>query len=433
MLSTLSAPSQKQIIAAKGLTLSDYFPQGTAYFYSFPAGEDSQFYNQVPTYEDELVSARPLVCAGDGVKIVTFSAAADEYALQTIGHALPIASTANIISLPADITAEVKGPERNRLVKRALSQELADCKLVMAQPFLDDDLNDLYAIKPEITIGLSDKRNMKLYIPEGYMPRQYARYAHGKDFFDDQSALPLPCVVKVTRSSSGDGVIICSDRADLQRAKANFQRLNMPILIEEHLVSHYNLCVQFGIPFDKSRQPNIIGFNEQVTSANGDFLGGIVNINKSVPHLDEVYKVLLKHILPNLRLLGWYGIGGIDVLINRDGNFHFIDPNLRLTATYAYVYLAETKKIANPMISFSGSYTGSRSDFEAKIVPLTEVGNRLTMISLTHEGNTFRFNAAIEFVSVKDLKRQTRRLLELGVSSVNLDRIVSSNFSYELE
>src|SRR3990167_6408732 len=64
--------------AATELNLSKYFPKGSIYFYSFPSGQDSNFFNTVPPWIEELVASRPLVCAGDNLKVLTFAASSSD-------------------------------------------------------------------------------------------------------------------------------------------------------------------------------------------------------------------------------------------------------------------------------------------------------------------------------------------------------------------
>lgn len=429
----ITAPKSKRGVRRGGLSLSDYYPKNTAYFYSFPAGDGSRFYNQVPTYEEELVSGRPLICAGDDIKIITFAASSDDYILRTLSRVTPLANPSNIISLPRRISAGVKGNRRDELVKQALQDYLADGELVMAQPFLDKRLAKKFRINPELSASLSDKNNMNLYVPERYLPKEYASFPDGRAFRRDLTEYPLPCVVKVAASSSGDGVAICSTEQDIAAVRRKFMDIEGSIMVEEHIESVYNLCVQFGIPYDSSEEPDVIGFNEQITSEQGDFLGGIVNMRKTIPRLDDINAVLLGEILPAIRGLGWYGVGGIDVLITGRGDFYFIDPNLRMTATYAYVYLARTNGIDKPLLSFSGALSGSEDDFESRVIPFA-IGphDSIKIISLTRHGKTFRFNAAIEFESVPDLRRKAKALLDNGVSSTVLSNVQRKDFRYRL-
>ncbi|MCK9186334.1 hypothetical protein M0P48_02755 [Candidatus Gracilibacteria bacterium] len=104
-------------------SLSEFLPKDTVYFYSFPAGEDSKFYNHVTSWEEELVAARPLICAGDKIKVITFSSTLkrETWRLFTEKINAKTVDRDQIISLPEKITAGVKNSKRNKLVKIALS------------------------------------------------------------------------------------------------------------------------------------------------------------------------------------------------------------------------------------------------------------------------------------------------------------------------
>lgn len=424
---SLTASRQRQV------KLSNYFPANTVYFYGFPAGEDSGFYNQVPAADEELVSARPLVCADDDMRVLTYAASSDDYALGLLSQQLNILDKTNIVRMPAAITQEVTGAERNQQVKKAINDLLEDNSLVMAQPFVDKAIQSKFRISPDLSVRLSNKSNMQLYVPSRYLPGHVAVFKSGAEFYNDTQILPMPCVAKVANSSSGDGVAVCTNKTELLDARRQFKGVKSKIKIEEFIMAKHNLCIQFGIPYDRSKRPEVIGYNEQVTSKQGDFLGGVVNGWKTIDEFDAVSEVLLEQILPALRDLGWYGVGGIDVLIKEDGNFFFIDPNLRMTATFAYVYLAKTNKIHKPLMSFTGKIACKSPYFETQILPFAKGASPvMTIISLTHQNNIYRFNAGIQFDSVQDLKRKAATLLEAGIESEVLTKILHPDFSYSV-
>ena len=416
------------------ISLSDFFPKDTVYFYGFPTGEDSNFYNQVPTFDEELVSGRPLSCAGDNVKIITFSNSSEEYSLDILSRFIKLADKNNVIRLPAEISASVTGSDRNQSIKLVLSKLVKDNSLVMAQPFLDDSLSTKYMIKPKLSATLSSKDNLIMYVPEEYLAPTYGIFKSGKEFSTTERDLPTPCVVKVANSSSGDGVIICHSAEDVARARETFGDIKGTILVEAFIRAKHNICVQVGVPYDKDKEPVVIGFNEQVTSSQGNFFGGVVNTTKQISAFEKIKQVLLKEVLPELRRLGWFGIAGIDVLIQPDDTFYFIDPNLRLTATYAYIYLTSTGQIKKPIISFNGKFTGTKQQFENQLLPFAEGQDpTITIIALTHQEDIFRFNAGIQFDSVNDLMTKAQDLLNAGVESTVLNNIVSGLFEYSVK
>lgn len=66
--------AKKKVSPTRKITLSDFFPKDTVYFYGYPSGEESGFLNLVPPSVEELVAARPLRCLGSGMKALCFSA-----------------------------------------------------------------------------------------------------------------------------------------------------------------------------------------------------------------------------------------------------------------------------------------------------------------------------------------------------------------------
>lgn len=415
------------------LTLSDYLPKGTVYFYGFPTGQDSKFYNNVPAYDEELVSARPIICAGEHVKVVTFSAAASDYSREVVSRYTSNTSEASVVKLPDDISASVVGAERNTKIKEALVDLVDDYSLVMAQPFIDKNLEKKFKINPELSAKLSSKNNMELFVPSEFIPKLYGTFNSGAEFNELTDSIPTPCVIKVANSSSGDGVVICYSDSDVESVKQKFKNVTSFIIIEQFIEAKHNLCMQFGVPYDDSSSPEVIGFNEQITSPQGGFLGGVVNPRKLIKEYDSIKKVMLEEILPNLAKLGWCGIGGIDVLIQADGSFFFIDPNLRLTATYAYVYLSATNQVKKPVVSFSGKIQTSREEFENNILQFAE-GNdpTITIISLTEQDGVFRFNAGVQFDSTDDLMIKSQKLLDAGIEATVLNNVVSGKFNYSI-
>ncbi len=420
------------------MSLSDFLPPNSVYFYSFPSGEDSKFYNRVTPWKEELVGARPLVCAGDSVKVITFSSTLkrETWKLFTEKINAITVDREQIISLPDTITAGVKNSKRNKLVKAALKTFCQhQGRLIMTQPYLNKRLADMYQINPKLSNKLNDKITQPLYIPKKYLPIRYKRFKNGQKFFAYKGFINLPCVVKVSSSSSGDGVRICNDKEFFKKAQKDFKFIKGSIFIEEFITAAYNLGIQFGVPYDAKKPIQIIGFNEQLTSEQGDYLGGIVNPKKKIKSLKKIYKLLEDTILPEVRRWGWHGVGGVDVLIHEDGKFYFIDPNFRMTAAFAYIFLAKNRLAKTPLVSFTGIYKGSGYSFEKNIVPIAKEGSpdqKIKIITLTKYRGAYRFNAGLYFKEPKDIKKNAKKLFSLGVQSPVLEKLVESNFKYVL-
>ncbi|MEK7643709.1 MAG: hypothetical protein AAB390_00185 [Patescibacteria group bacterium] len=415
----------------KKISLSDFFPAGTEYFYAFPAGEDSEFFNRVPPWKEEIVAARTLICAGEGVKVAVFANTLRSTAWNLI-NLLHSDLKSRVLVLPECINSKVKGKKRNRLMVAALREFATEKKLVMAQPFLNKEIQNYFQIDPSLSVWFNDKKNMPEYIPAKYLPRRYDCFPNGAEFFRTEEEITLPCVVKVSSSSSGDGVLICHSETDLEKAKKKFRHLKNDIIIEEYIKCLFNIGVQFGIPYQKSSPIEIIGHNQQLVGQNGEYLGAVITKNNTVPHLEKVYDILLKTILPDVRRRGWYGVGGYDVLIDKDGRICFIDSNLRMTAASVYLFMVKNREIKRPVITFTGSYYGTVADFKKKIVPLCggrATEDKLRIIALTENDGSFHFNAAMFYDSPEEIPRQIRSLLKIGIKSKVLKRLLKNKLT----
>ncbi len=404
-------------------SLSRYFPEGTEYFYGYPADEDSHFFNGVPPEIEEMVSGRPMVCAGPNVKVVCFTACLDSVPFRILKDDLDVirVDRKQIILLPKNITGKVRGSKRNKLIKNALFDLAEPHKLVMAQPYLDPRAKEFFQIPPHRSIWLNDKRNMSSYIPKAYLPEIYEEFMDGA-CFQQVNQLPLPCVIKVTSSSSGDGVRICHTQEDLDRAVADFGHLEGMIQASEYVKIHRNFAVQFGVPHDNSKDIEIINWHEQLIAPNGSFLGGIIEDCLEDPLFEPLNKVLLEKILPEVRRRGWYGVGGFDILMTEDERFYFVDPNFRMTGMTVYDFLARNNIIKKSLLSFTGVFHGSEKEFREKILPVARpgAGQQMYITVLTHGSKVFRLNAALLFNDRKELPGIAAALIARGVESAVL-------------
>lgn len=411
-------------------TLSRYFPAGTTYFYSFPAGEESGFFNGVPTWVEELVAGRPLLVAGNDVRVLTFASVYSDEVLNLLSEmgVSPLDSS-RVTVMPPEITSDVVGRDRNSIVKTALKGLAFKGDLVMAQPFLDEDLKSCFAIPPELTVWFNDKENLSDYIPKKNLPAEYFHFFSGKEFSASIEDLPLPCVVKVTSSSAGDGVRICHKPEDLASARDAFGNLDGHIMVYQFIHALHNFCIQFGIPADPNKEIDIIGFNEQLIGKCGEFLGGMVPTDFDRPELQEVFKLMKETILPKVRAKGWYGVGGLDVLVTKSGRFYFIDPNFRMTATLVFVCQVRNKQIKKSLLGFTGMFKGDEKDFREKILPIARLGTPeqlLNIASLSHKDGVYRFNAALVFDENNSRTDVAKRLLDLGIQSTTLLCLVNN-------
>lgn len=410
------------------ISLSRYFPKGTSYFYGYPSGEDSNFFNCVPPVNEELVAARSLVCVGEHVKPIVFSSAIDPSVLNLLKNELGVVypEQKNIATFPSQITHNIVRKERNALIKKSLSELSTEGNLIMAQPFLDSEMQNHFQIPAELTILLNDKKNLPEYVPEQYLAKRYAEYQGGKAFATSSDTLPIPCVVKVSSSSSGDGIRICKTAEQLESAKKEYAAIFGSIIVEQFIEIAKNYGIQFGIPFNQSKEVEIIGVSEQLTTPEGEFIGGVLDPLKLFHLDDEIKKAFLEHILPTVRDMGWYGVGGFDVLVEKSGKFYMADPNFRMTGMSPYIFQARNGIIKKPMASFIATFEGTLEEFKSKIIPIAKEGSPNQMvhvIALTRHQNTFRMNAALYFDQESDVQNHAKHLISLGIDSKALRKL----------
>ena len=223
---------------------------------------------------------------------------------------------------------------------------------------------------------------------------------------------------------------ICQGEKSLDQARQDLKNLRGHILIEQYIRARDNYCVQFAIPYDPDQDIEIIGQNRQLISPAGEFLGAAVDQHDPNPTLADIYRVLEKYILPRVRARGWYGIGGIDVLVAENGEFYFIDANFRMTATFAYVCQVKNGAIKKPLISFTGSFQGSLDELKNIFAPHAVRGHAnqiLQMLSITKKQNSYWFNAGMLFDHPETVWENAQDLLKLGINSQVLANLAQKN------
>jgi hypothetical protein len=410
----------------RNLSLSTYFPNGTTYFYGYPVGESSGFLNRLEAAGEELIAARAFGCTGSNVTAVGFASARPSAEERQLYAALRVAQPDHerIVRLPEEIDARLTGAERNRAIKAALQTLVPPGTLAMAQPHTDGDLHHLYQISPALTAWLNDKNHMPEFFDSEWLPRRLAQYQDGADFAAHHAGLPLPCVVKVSSSSAGDGVYICQRRSDLDRAVAALKDVTGTIMVEEFIDAARDYAVHFGVPHDATAPVEILGVNEQIVSSSGRFQAGIIQSAAFPWELGGAVRYLRDIVLPRVRDMGWYGVGGLDVLVDRAGRVLFIDGNFRMTAMTPYHFLVANGALTAPAITFTGEITGDATTAAKVLLPHAQGPHaRMHLINLVQSRGTWRFNGALSCSSKTELIAVARELLRAGVRSQVLESV----------
>lgn len=417
-----------EFVTKKRVSLSTYFPAGTKYFYGYPAGQASGFLNSVSPTVEELVAARAVSCAGHAISVIKFKATSPSVLGQDLFDKLEIPQLPKhqVTLLPEEIDSSLEGDERNTAIQNALLELVEPGTLVMAQPYTDKRTAKLFKISPELCTWVNDKNNMEHYISDYLLPKRFGLFYSGDEFIAHHKEMPLPCVVKVSSSSAGDGVHICQNKRDMQHAVKELKHITGTILVEQYIKAKKNFGIHFGIPHDPKKSIDLIGVNEQLTTSKGEFIGGLIKHGGLPLELLPIEQYLLNEILPAVRQKGWYGIGCFDILCDEKNRLYVIDSNFRLTGMSAYHLLTSNKTITTPLMSFNAEFKGSREQFEAAIMPYAGKGSPLKMlqiIAMTNYDKTWNFNGAIFFKNDEELKARAKTLLKLGVKSKALSQI----------
>ncbi len=411
--------------------LSEVFPKNTVYYYGFPAGSDSGFYNACPPEIEELVAMRSAVCAGANMKVVVFSSTVEQDVWNFMRDDLGtnLVSREQLIVLPASINTAVLGAQRNEQTKRALAELVPDGALIMAQPYIDQRLEKKYLISPNITTWLNDKNNIEEMVPQHYRVLEFARARNGKNFSTmNADALPYPCVVKISSSSSGNGVIVCANAQELKHAQHQWKDMPNTIIIQKRIETPKEIDIKFAIHQDRSVPFEILGYSDEINKPNGEYLGGIVRCQHSESRLiQNIRATLLTTILPIIQQKGWFGVGGVDVLIDKNGQYYFNDFNCRMTATMAQTMQANQGDIQSQCILvFNGTFLGSLNELKEKISPIAthqSQQQRLNIVALAHDKNEVRLHAGILFDDNRMLKQHITTLQRLGIRSEMFDHL----------
>lgn len=405
--------------------LSQVFPPGTAYYYGFPAGWDSGFYNNCPPEIEELVAMRPAVCAGENMRIVTFASTVQDDVWNTLKDDLgvPLVGRDRILALPSDIDCSITGEERNNRIRDALMQAVPNSRLIMAQPYTKRALWQKYLINPGTTTWLNDKDTIHQFVPQEYCTPEYADLPDGQALAKiDGSALPYPCVIKVSASSAGDGVRVCRSIGEFQAAQEAFKESHGAILIQKYIEFIKEIDVKFAVYQDKNKPFELIGYSKEITGENGEYMGGIVeNTEEPSGIVQQIYHVLKTEILPTLKEKGWFGVGGVDVLVDKDGAFYFNDFNCRMTATMAQTMQMNSGLIGDrSLLVFNGTFPGTIEDFRKKMIEKSRHGSNqqvLNVVALANGNNVVRMHAGVLFDQPETLRENVLELERLGVQS----------------
>ena len=175
----------------------------------------------------------------------------------------------------------------------------------------------------------------------------------------DQIQLPqhFPYLIKTSHGLSGEGTYIIRSYSDLNYCLKELTRYLSINLLETIIVSEFvkdevhNYCIQFYV----NKQGNIalIGVTQQLVSSTGDYLGGLIDYSDDLSQFSEIVAAVGKYAHQQ----GDFGVIGVDVLENKDGQLYAIDANFRINgSTPLCLQRYQMLKLNKTIAKYSSNY-----------------------------------------------------------------------------
>lgn len=195
-----------------------------------------------------------------------------------------------------------------------------------------------YWIKPELVAFLNNKANLDKIVPPGYVPKR-ATIPSSEIKDVTYKVMKLPLVIKAaTNQSTGAGydVKICRNLQDINQAY-NFFSICETVVVEELINIHKIYNTQFARTIDG--QIIYLGTSEQISTSSGSYLGNWIISNNDPP---KSVVELGRSIIEYACRLGFFGIGGFDIVLSDDNRVLAIDLNFRLNGSTPALLLRDS-------------------------------------------------------------------------------------------
>jgi hypothetical protein len=409
--------------APDDLLLSAFGP-GASYANAFARRSADSYFSPTPDETDDLCSALPLTLTRGAVRVWCDPRTVSDATwglLRELGVAL--GDREQVSALPEGLRSTLGSEAWCEAWITLLAAQSPARALRLAQPFVDARLEDRYRIPAELCRMVNDKAALPRLVPAAAPPPRLLALGSGAAL----AAHPWPgrCIVKVSGSCAGAGVFPCADAADWDRAVQRVATLPGEVVVERWIDVVRNLDVEFLVPADPSLPPQILGAVEQVVDASLKLCGGVCRPAWPAAALEVITRRLTDEILPALRALGWHGVGGFDVLVDRAGEVWFMDPNLRLTDfTAPLMRSLRCREGESLLILPYATFEGTLDDFRRVAAPLAREGTaeqELAVLGLLDDGERLVVQAGLLFRSPAELVARARRWQALGLRARALE------------
>jgi hypothetical protein len=175
----------------------------------------------------------------------------------------------------------------------------------------------------------------------------------------DQINLPkqFPYLIKTSHGLSGEGTYIIRSDSDLNYCLQELKKYLKINLLQTIVVSEFirhevnNYCVQFYL--GKQGNISLIGVTQQLVSSTGDYLGGLIDYHNDLRQFYEIIAAVGRYAHEQ----GYFGVIGVDILEDRDGQLYAIDANFRINgSTPLCLQRHELLKLDKAIAKYSSSY-----------------------------------------------------------------------------
>lgn len=156
-----------------------------------------------------------------------------------------------------------------------------------------------------------------------------------KDIEPRKLPLPeqFPYLIKTSHGLSGEGTYIIRNESDRNYCLEELEKYQAIHLLETVIVSEFvknevnNYCVQFYV--SKTGEITLIGVTQQQVDLEGNYQGGLVDytndLSKFAEYVGQVGRYAHQH--------GYFGVIGVDMLEDKDGQLFAIDANFRINGS----------------------------------------------------------------------------------------------------
>lgn len=206
----------------------------------------------------------------------------------------------------------------------------------------------------------------------------------------------FPYLVKVSHGLAGEGTYIIRNQEDLDFCALDVRQYLKMGLVRTVLVSEFvlnevgNYCVQFYV--DKEGHATLLGATNQMVTEDGEMIGGVIRYSDTMEKFHHKVAVLSRFLHKH----GYFGVVGIDVLEDMDGQMFVIDANIRVNGSTPLCVLRNNlQKEKKEFAKFS---TGFVID--------TSIDEALVRLHRDLEHKDFVIVSANEFVDDRKVKTQ---------------------------